>query len=146
MNFDTLLKDIYPHDLLASRSGNNNKNVNYLDTNISIHEGCCKVEVYHKVDEFNFPVVLYTFPSSNMPIRIGYNVFEAQLLRFARISSSLPSFVSKAKSLYDIFKDRGYNQVQLLRSCMNPFIKNRNMVYKFGLYSARQIPVEIGLV
>ena len=37
--------------------------------------------VYHKVDDFSFPVVLYTFPGNNVPVKMGYNGFSSQICK-----------------------------------------------------------------
>ena len=128
-------------DLLANRSDNDEKCVNYLDVRISIKSSSgFTTEVYHKVDEFNFPVVLYTFPDSNLPIKTGLNIFSAQLVRFARISSNVEAFRSRASSIFHTFHHRGYKSDHLISSCIKAFNKNRSLLHKFGCYSPRQIP------
>ena len=42
---------------------------------IRIGQNGFSTSVYHKVDDISFPVVLYTFPGRNVPIKMGYNVF-----------------------------------------------------------------------
>ena len=146
-HFDSILSDIYPEDLLASRSGDNNKCVSYLDTKLIIKGDLLEVEVYHKVNEFNFPVVLYTFPEGNMPIiKVGHNIFAAQLIRFARISC-LPAFISRAEMLYNIFSERGYKTDLLIKSCTKIFDQQEhNLIHKFGLFSSLQIPFHMGMI
>ena len=56
--------------------------------------------VYHKVDDFRFPVVLYTFPCCNVPNKMGYNVFSSQPLRFVRICSVKDDFVECAEKVF----------------------------------------------
>ena len=56
--------------------------------------------VYYKVDDFSFQVVLYTFPGSNVPIKMGFNVFSFQLLRFTRICSVKDDFVERAEKVF----------------------------------------------
>ena len=46
-----------------------------------------------------FPVLLYTIPGRNVPIKMGYNVFSSQLLRFARICAVKDDFVERAKKV-----------------------------------------------
>ena len=76
IQFENLISKIYPPDLKMERSGNNNKNVNYLDVNILINNnGNLSTKLYNKLDDFNFPVVMFTFPHGNMPVKIGYNIF-----------------------------------------------------------------------
>ena len=58
--------------------------------------------VYHKVDDFSFHGVLYTFPGSNVPIKMGNNVFSSHLLRFARIFSVKDDFVERTEKVISI--------------------------------------------
>ena len=53
--FLNLIKLIYPEDLIAERSGSNDKNIDYLDVRIHIGNDL-RTCVFHKVDDFNFPV------------------------------------------------------------------------------------------
>ena len=57
------------------RSGNDNKNVNYLDLNINIKPNSISLSVYNKTDGFDFPLVSLTFSQSNIPMIVRYNVF-----------------------------------------------------------------------
>ena len=91
------------------RSGDNNKDVDYLDVNIKISESNISTDIYNKVDDFNFPVVMYTVLNGNMPIEVGYNVFYSQLLRYSTICSNVASFISASNKLYLILVDRSYN-------------------------------------
>jgi len=77
--------------------------------------------VYHKVDDFRFPVVFYTFPSGNVPIKIGYNIFSSQLLRVERICSVKDDFVECLEKVFSIMLNRGYLADCLIRSCENVF-------------------------
>ena len=92
-NFDHLIADIYPKDLIMERSGNNDKDVCYLDVRITIGSDEFATEVYNKVDEFSFPVVMFTFPSGNTPIQLGYDVFYGQIQRNAIICSKKSGFL-----------------------------------------------------
>ena len=83
--FDRQLHKIYPDSLIANRSGNDCTVAAYLDVLVRVGKNGFSTSVYHKVDDFSFPVVLYIFPGGNVPIKMGYNVFSSQLLRFAII-------------------------------------------------------------
>ena len=39
------------------------------------NSGHVTTKLYNKLDDFNFPVVMYTFPNSNISSSVGYNVF-----------------------------------------------------------------------
>ena len=59
-HFETLLALIYPHDLVAERSGNDCKSIDYLDVKVNIREDGLHASVYRKVDAFPFEVILFT--------------------------------------------------------------------------------------
>ena len=58
LHFQNIIKDIYPPSLEMERSGNDNKNINYLDLNINIDLNGISINVYNKTDDFNFHVGL----------------------------------------------------------------------------------------
>ena len=143
LNFANLISDIYPGDLVMERSGDNNKIINYLDITIKITESNISTELYNKVDDFNFPVVMYTFPNSNMPIQIGYNVFYSQLLRYSVICSHVSSFVSSSNKLYLILVNRSYNHWKLVLK-FRVLLKNYpNILLKYKIYDSRIIEKDI---
>ena len=115
------------------RAGDDNKNVNYLDLNVSIEADCISVSVYNKTDDFNFEVVTLTFPNSNIPMEIGYNVFYSQILRYANISSHLETFISHLSKTFNILSSRGYIKSRLLRSVRRCMRKYSSIFAKFGV-------------
>ena len=98
--FERQLHKIYPDSLIANMRGNDCTVAAYLDVLVSIGKNGFSTIVFHKVDDFSFHVVLYTFPGSNVPIKMGYNVFSSQLLRFARICSVKDDFVERAEKVF----------------------------------------------
>ena len=74
-SFTSRIPEIYPPDLLMERSGDDNKFVNYLDIAVNIYSHKVTTKMYNKVDDFNFEVVSFTFPHSNISINVGYNLF-----------------------------------------------------------------------
>ena len=83
------------------RAGNDNKDVNYLDVDLTIDDrGNVRTKLYNKLNGFYFPVVMYNFPQGNMPLSVGYNVFYGQVLRYSNIISDLEHFISVTKQLY----------------------------------------------
>ena len=58
--------------------------INYLDINITIDDrGNINTNLYNKLNDFNFPVVMYNFPQGNMSLSVGYNVLYGQVLRYS---------------------------------------------------------------
>jgi len=83
--FDRQLHKIYPDNLIVNRSGNDCAVVVYLNVLVRVGQNGLSTSVYYKVDDFSFPVVLYTFPGSNVPIKMCFNVFSSQLLGFVSV-------------------------------------------------------------
>ncbi len=137
-HFDTILSTIYPNDLLAERNGNNNKDIVYLDVHINIQDDCLRTKVYHKVDDFNFNVVLLTFPNSAIPYNLGINVCAGQILRYLRICSHLNDAVYKSNKTLQLMKERGYSSTRIKRCTERLLAKHFNVLFKFGLYFPKQ--------
>ena len=83
--FNNRAKEIYPVDLQLEKSGNDGKNVVYLDVRVRIGIDGVITSLYNKTDDFDFPVVNFTFPESNIPKQLGFNVFYGQVLRYSTI-------------------------------------------------------------
>ena len=130
--FSYLVPSIYPIDLEVERNGDDDKNVCYLDIRIVMTRNGIQTKVYNKVDDFDFPVVAFTFPSSNIPLYIGYNTFYGQVLRYSRICSQKEDFLTKTASLYTTFRDRGYNERKLTASFQKIFTKDQFILFKYG--------------
>ena len=115
---------IYPSDLKVERSGDDNKEVQYLDIKININTNELKTTVCNKVDDFTFP------------IHVGY-VFYSQVLRYSRICSIKESFISKTKRTFQILKARGYEERILVNYFKKVFDRDQFILYKYG-YSYNQ--------
>jgi hypothetical protein len=133
LNFHSLISTIYPPSLEMVRSGNDNKNVNYLDLNVIIQQGGISISVYNKTDDFNFDVVSLTFPHSNIPIEVGYNVFYGQILRYGNICSDLDSFILHLTKIFKIMVSRHYDREYLVRMIRKCFRKYNSVFCKFGI-------------
>ncbi len=141
--FSTLVSTIYPNCLQVERNGNNDKKANYLDITVEIKEDGISTTIFNKTDDFDFEVVMFTFPSSNIPSHIGYNIFTNQLLRYSKICSFKESFMYKTQSLFTILKSRGYEERRLLKSCKKIFEKDNFILYKYGFNHINQVINEL---
>ena len=56
----------------------------YLDYYLYIDNGKFTTRLYDKGVDFNFPIVSFPFPSSNIPSAAAYGVYVSQLIRYAR--------------------------------------------------------------
>lgn len=142
-NFSDLIANIYPKDLIMERSGNNDKDVCYLDVRITIGSDEFATEVYNKVDEFSFPVVMFTFPSGNTPIQLGYDVFYGQIQRYAIICSKKSGFLYVSSKIFTTLYKRGYSRSRLIEKFKKVFLKDPFIMYKYGFPSVQQAEIEL---
>ena len=140
LHFERLISRIYPSDLRMERSGEDNKNVNYLDVNLIIHpDGNTETVLYNKLNDFNFPVVMFTFPHGNMPVKVGYNVFYSQVLRYSNICSHLASFLKEVNTLFRLLTARAYDARTLKRNFSHLLQKRPEILLKYNVNTLEEI-------
>ena len=144
-HFVSLLPKIYPSDLIAERNGDNDKLTEYLDVKINIDLNCVHTSVYHKVDDFPFPVILLTFPDSLIPSKMGLHVFASQVIRYLRICSHFCYVKERTRKIVKILADRGYVLNELFRVATNILNNHINLLMKFGVFSTKEFFVRCGL-
>ena len=122
--FHNLIEQIYPESLKMERSGTNNKNVQYLDLDITIGENGLDVKLFNKTEDFNFKVISLTFLHSNIPEEVGYNVFYSQVLRIGHISSNISHFKNSLNVIMSTLTGRGYKKdilIGYIKKCQRKY-------------------------
>ena len=143
LNFNNIIGDIYPRSLEMERTGNDNKNVNYLDLNIKVGINGPSISIYDKTDDFNFNVVSLTFPQSNIPIDVGYNVFYSQVLRYGKASSNLNNFLIPLRETFRLLINRGYKYKKLISRIEKCFQKYDDVFRKYSIKDKNTIILNI---
>ena len=90
---------IYPSELLLTSEDKTDQEVNFLDLHLEIKNQCFSYRLYDKRDNFNFPIVNFPCLDGNIPTRQSYNVFTAQLIRYARGCQHVNDFHQRTKIL-----------------------------------------------
>ena len=116
----------------------NNRDV-FLDLDIHIVDDKFEIKIYHKIDDFNFEVVNYPFPDSNISESIGYNTFLSQILRFGRICTKFNDFAFRVKFIYNILESRGYQEVHLTKYFYKFCYKYPELVMRFGFFNFKDL-------
>ena len=75
LSFGELSKRIYHEELILEESTFGYHYDHFLDLNIRIFADRFIVGIYHKVDDFDFEVISFPFPESNIHSKVGYNCF-----------------------------------------------------------------------
>ena len=134
-NFLDIASHIYPKELPLERSSSNSLHDCFLDLDILVKNNKFITKIYHKVDLFNFEVISYPFPDSNIPSHIGYNTFLSQLVRFSRVCTLVEDFAFRTRLIYDKLADRGYDIAILKRYFIRFCCAMSDRVCSYGYYS-----------
>ena len=69
----------------------------YLDCYLYIDTGKLTTRLYDKRDDFNVPIVIFPFLSSNIPSAPAYGVYVSQLICYARACLNYQDFLERGK-------------------------------------------------
>ncbi len=114
--FDNIAKSIYPPELPLVKSTNDIMRDSFLDLDILVEDGHFKVGIYNKTDHFDFPVITFPLPDSNISTKVAYNCFYSQLVRFATLCTDLNRFFECRNILYTKLIYRDYSSDILLKT------------------------------
>ena len=90
------------------------------------------IGIYHKVDDFNFEVINFPFPSSNIHSQVGYNTFYSQLVRFYRLCNNVHDFIMRVNLIRKKLSARGYSETTLHRYFLR-FCNRYPVCIKYGI-------------
>ena len=109
-------KDIYPESIPLTTGCIENDKDTFLDLDITLEENRFITKIYNKVDDFDFEVVSFPFPTSNMSDHITYNSFYSQLVRFSSVCSKFNDFDIRSRNLLESLLNRGFSKYRLKNS------------------------------
>ena len=123
LGFGSISKLIYNPTLILEGSDYGYHFDTFLDLLIRIHNNKWIIGIYHKVDDFDFDVINFVFPTSNIESATAYNSFYSQLIRFYRLCNNFADFSVRVDMLRDKLCSRGFNTKKLhkffLKFCRN---------------------------
>ena len=128
----TISKDIYDNTLILEGSTCSYKRDNFLDLYIRVIDDKFVTGIYHKVDDFNFEVISYPFPDSNIHSSLGYSTFYSQLIRFHRLCNYKSDFLFRDKLIYQKLINRCY-KFNLLRKYFMRLINKYPLEIKYEI-------------
>ena len=79
-----------------------------MDLNLSITNRIISSKMYDKRDDFNFAIVNFLFPDGDVPRSPSNGVYISQLIRFARVCSTVDDFNNKTLFLTTKLLKQGY--------------------------------------
>ena len=106
---------------------------NYLDMSISIYSGKFKVTLYDKRNDYDFNVISYPYLDGNIPNNLSYGVFVSQLVRFAKINTTIEGFYNNLRYLVNKLVKQGFNLAALRKKFVKFYNTKLNIWGKFGV-------------
>lgn len=125
--FGCIAREIYHPSLILEESTIGYHFDTFFDLLIRIYNKWFIIGIDHKVDDFNFEVINYPFPTSNILSQVGYNTFYSQLIRFYRLCNTIKDFLVRVDLIREKSSIRGYNADTLYKyflKCCNKFPVN----------------------
>ena len=112
--FIDISKNIYPSELTLEPSHGTGLEDHFLDLNINMSDNNkLSFKMYNKMDDFDFEVINFPFPESNIHSNITYSAFFSLLLKYARICSNYIDFKNRCKILSQKLILRGFSANKL---------------------------------
>ena len=134
---------IYPRELEIKLESDNNKQVSYLDLNLTSNEGILTYSVYDKRDSFSFEIVNFPYMDSCIPKKSALGVFTSQLIRYSRICSKFQDFRMRTISLINKLRSQGYQVKDLRRLSLRFFQRRSDMLGRFNINNGNDFLREI---
>ena len=100
----------------------------FLDLDITIEQGKLITNIYDKRDDFAFPIVNFPFLDGDVPLAPSYGVYISQLVRFARVCSSVSDFNELTEKLLH----QGYRYHKLHITFSKFYYHYTELLQKFG--------------
>ena len=128
----TLLSTVYPPEMIVNCTNVSPRKCHYLDLCISIYRGKFSVSLYDKRKDFPFTVIAYPFLDGNIPEALSYGVFTSQLVRFAKVNSTLKGFTSNVSDLVCKLVSQGFNLAALRKRFVKFYHSKMAIWSKYG--------------
>ena len=83
------IPDIYPRELQLNKANTLDKETSFLDLNMKFIGNNIYTSVYDKRDDFECPIVNFSWLSGDVPGLPSYGIYISQLHRFAKCCTSV---------------------------------------------------------
>ena len=92
-----------------------------------------KINSLNKRDDFDFDIVNFPFLDGDVPRSTSYGVYISQLIRFARVSSHVPDFNDRNKSLTAKLLQQGYRYHKFRKTFSKFYRRHYELVSKYNV-------------
>ena len=120
-----MVGQIYPTEVQLNKANSSDTEAPFLDLNLSITNGIVSSKIDDKQDDCNFEIVNSPFPDGDVSRSPSYGVYISQLIRFARVCSSVDDFNNRNLFLTAKLLKQGY-RYNKIRKAFSKFYHNRS--------------------
>ena len=132
-NFLEISSKIYPPELKLESSNGNGNYDHFLDLDINVApNNTLFLKIYNKTDDFNFEIVNFPFPKSNIHSNITYSSYFSQLFRYARICTNYIDFRNRCMLLSKKLIVRGFSANKLAWQFKKLCFKYNQLLQKYN--------------
>ena len=119
------------------------RSASYLDLHLEIDsEGRLRTKLYDKRDDFNLPIVNFSFICSNIPAAPAYGVYISHTLRYPRVCDSYKDSLDRGLLLTRKLLNQGFLLVKLKSSLRIIYGRHHDLVDRYGI-SVSQMTTDI---
>ena len=135
-----MVGQIYPTELQLNKANSSDTEAPFLNLNLSITNDIVSSEIYDKPDDFNFEIVNFSFLDGDVPRSLSYGVYISQLIRFARVCSSVDDFNNRNLFLTAKLLKQGYRYNKIRKAFSKFYHRHSELIvkYNFGLKTLLQ--------
>jgi hypothetical protein len=132
--FNDFVDRIYPIELEIKDTTDTDRSASYLDLHLEIeNEARLRTKLYDKRDDFNFPIVNFSFICSNIPAALAYGIYISQMIRYSRACGSYQDFLDRGLLLTMKLLNQGFLLVKLMSSLRNFYGRHHDLVDRYGI-------------
>ena len=128
-----MVGQIYPTELQLNKSNSSDTEAPLLDLNLSITNGIVSSKIYDKRDDFNFEIVNFPFLDGDAPRSPSNGVYISQLIRFARVCSSVDDFNNRNLFLTAKLLKQGYRSNKIRKAFFKFYHRHSELIIKYNI-------------
>lgn len=141
-DFMGLAKSVYGNDLPLEQTNTDATSCAFLDLDINCENTRLRISVYDKTRDFDFTVLKYPMPDSNISQRVISDCFYAETTRYARICTHSEGFINNVTLMYNTLRNRNCEKALLTRTLTRWCIRNNSLLYKYKMYNKHDVTVK----
>jgi hypothetical protein len=125
---------IYLIEVEIKDTTDTDRSASYLDLHLKIDsEGRLRTKLYDKRDDFNFPIVTFSFICSNIQVAPAYWVCISQLIRYSRACGCYQDFIDRGLLLTRKLLNQGFLLVKLKSSPRIFYGRHHDLVDRYEI-------------